>query len=300
MASAAEPPGQAAEYLQELTRIVAAQQELLARRRRRIEELERQVARLSRENAGLLERHRRHLAACARRPDPGPGPPPLGAAPELGGHRDKHLHVLKVPSSTALGDVSLADARWERPPSLAETRRDTSLDTLPLSVMHLFHTTCVLCPLKRVSGRVPGMSVVEIHSPGQKEKAPAASVAISSVCEGPRKRSVLIPGCFCGNMSIGLEELLRILQNPPPMAPPFGASLITESASYLESLLAWPPPSLALKRQLLAPPTLCQSDPIVLRHLECSANCQPRKARSASLERSRPRLLYKHQFLKGW
>ncbi|XDB63060.1 hypothetical protein AB1E18_016400 [Capra hircus] len=89
MASAAEPPGQAAEYLQELTRIVAAQQELLARRRRRIEELERQVARLSRENAGLLERHRRHLAACARRPDPGPGPPPLGAAPELGGHRDK-------------------------------------------------------------------------------------------------------------------------------------------------------------------------------------------------------------------
>ncbi|XP_060163252.1 IQ motif and SEC7 domain-containing protein 1 isoform X3 [Globicephala melas] len=88
MASAAEPPGQAAEYLQELTRIVAAQQELLARRRRRIEELERQVARLSRENAGLLERHRRHLAACARRPDPGPGPQPLGAIPELGGRRD--------------------------------------------------------------------------------------------------------------------------------------------------------------------------------------------------------------------
>ncbi|XP_072641062.1 IQ motif and SEC7 domain-containing protein 1 isoform X3 [Canis lupus baileyi] len=95
MAGAAEPPGKAAEYLQELTRIVAAQQELLARRRRRIEELERQVARLSRENAGLLERHRRHLAACARRPDPGPGPgpgpgpQPLGVIPELGGRRDK-------------------------------------------------------------------------------------------------------------------------------------------------------------------------------------------------------------------
>ncbi|XP_041496102.1 IQ motif and SEC7 domain-containing protein 1 isoform X2 [Microtus oregoni] len=87
MASAAEPPGTAAEYLQELTRIVAAQQELLAQRRRRIEELERQVARLSRENAGLLERHRRHLAACARRPDPGPSP--LGAIPELGCRRDK-------------------------------------------------------------------------------------------------------------------------------------------------------------------------------------------------------------------
>ncbi|KAF6384873.1 IQ motif and Sec7 domain ArfGEF 1 [Rhinolophus ferrumequinum] len=93
MASAAESPGKAAEYLQELTRIVAAQQELLARRGRRIEALERQVARLSRENAGLLERHRRHLAACARRPDPGPGPgpgpQPLGAIPELGGCRDK-------------------------------------------------------------------------------------------------------------------------------------------------------------------------------------------------------------------
>lgn len=87
MASAAEPPGTAAEYLQELTRIVAAQQELLAQRRRRIEELERQVARLSRENAGLLERHRRHLAACARRPDPGPSP--LGAIPELSSRRDK-------------------------------------------------------------------------------------------------------------------------------------------------------------------------------------------------------------------
>eukprot|EP00074_Homo_sapiens_P113062 XP_024309623.1 IQ motif and SEC7 domain-containing protein 3-like [Homo sapiens] len=112
MASAAEPPGQAAEYLQELTRIVAAQQELLARRRRRIEELERQVARLSRENAGLLERHRRHLAACARRPDPGPGPgpQPLGAIPELGGRRDKSegessrsvRYVLHPPLSVCL------------------------------------------------------------------------------------------------------------------------------------------------------------------------------------------------------
>ncbi|XP_021096082.1 IQ motif and SEC7 domain-containing protein 3-like isoform X2 [Heterocephalus glaber] len=93
MAGAAEPPGRAAEYLQELTRIVAAQQGLLARRRRRIEELERQVARLSRENAGLLERHRRHLAACARRADRGPGPglgpQPLGAVPELGSRLDK-------------------------------------------------------------------------------------------------------------------------------------------------------------------------------------------------------------------
>ncbi|CAK6441491.1 unnamed protein product [Pipistrellus nathusii] len=88
MASAADPPGEAAEYLQELARIVAAQQELLARRGRRIAELELQVARLSREKAGLLERHRRHLAARAR-PAPGPGPQPLGATPQLCGRRDK-------------------------------------------------------------------------------------------------------------------------------------------------------------------------------------------------------------------
>ncbi|XP_045440116.1 IQ motif and SEC7 domain-containing protein 1 isoform X7 [Pipistrellus kuhlii] len=87
MASASDPPGEAAEYLQELARIVAAQQELLARRGRRIAELELQVARLSREKAGLLERHRRHLAARAR-PAPGPGPQPLGATPQLCGRRD--------------------------------------------------------------------------------------------------------------------------------------------------------------------------------------------------------------------
>lgn len=88
MANAAEPPGRAvraAGYLQELTQIVSAQQELLARRRRRIEELELQVARLSLENAGLLERHRRHLAGCPRRPDP--CPTPLSSIPELGGGR---------------------------------------------------------------------------------------------------------------------------------------------------------------------------------------------------------------------
>ncbi|XP_066097877.1 IQ motif and SEC7 domain-containing protein 3-like [Saccopteryx bilineata] len=104
MASAAEPPGRAAGYLQELTRIVAAQQELLARRGRRIEELERQVARLSRENAGLLERHRRHLAACARRPDPGAGPS-LGAIPEPG-RRDKPFAFWDVSHPSAVTKLS--------------------------------------------------------------------------------------------------------------------------------------------------------------------------------------------------
>ncbi|XP_060017025.1 IQ motif and SEC7 domain-containing protein 1 isoform X1 [Lagenorhynchus albirostris] len=130
MASAAEPPGQAAEYLQELTRIVAAQQELLARRRRRIEELERQVARLSRENAGLLERHRRHLAACARRPDPGPGPQPLGAIPELGGRRDKSEgeSSRSVRSSLETGS-SLSTDRYSVEGEAPSSETGTSLDS---------------------------------------------------------------------------------------------------------------------------------------------------------------------------
>lgn len=43
-----------------------------------------------------------------------------------------------------------------------------------------------------------------------------------------------------------------------------------------------------LKRQLLAPPTPCQSDPIVLRHLESSANCQPRPRGSLSILGEKP------------
>ena len=37
---------------------------------------------------------------------------------------------------------------------------------------------------------------------------PHFAVAISIVCEGPKKHSVLIPGCFCGNTSI--EEDLSL------------------------------------------------------------------------------------------
>ncbi|XP_037059808.1 IQ motif and SEC7 domain-containing protein 1 isoform X6 [Peromyscus leucopus] len=128
MASAAEPPGTAAEYLQELTRIVAAQQELLAQRRRRIEELERQVARLSRENAGLLERHRRHLAACARRPDPGPSP--LGAIPELGSRRDKSEEESSrsIRSSLETGS-SLSTDRYSVEGEAPSSETGTSLDS---------------------------------------------------------------------------------------------------------------------------------------------------------------------------
>lgn len=47
------------------------------------------------------------------------------------------------------------------------------------------------------------------------------------------------------------------------------------------------------------PSTLCQSDPIVLRHLECSASASPKGSLSI-LGEKRLLLLYKHQFLKGW
>nr|XP_033782668.1 IQ motif and SEC7 domain-containing protein 1 isoform X3 [Geotrypetes seraphini] len=71
MESAAENPSKAAEYLSELNKIVAAQQELLEKQRRRIDELERQVAKLYRDNACLQDEHRRHLAACRpRQPSP--------------------------------------------------------------------------------------------------------------------------------------------------------------------------------------------------------------------------------------
>lgn len=59
-----ETPSRAAEYLKELDHIIDTQQGLLERQRRRIEQLEQQVADLCAENAGLQDQYQRHLATC--------------------------------------------------------------------------------------------------------------------------------------------------------------------------------------------------------------------------------------------
>ncbi|XP_029456678.1 IQ motif and SEC7 domain-containing protein 1 isoform X3 [Rhinatrema bivittatum] len=64
MESPAENPSKAAEYLKELNKIIETQQELLEKQKRRIDELEQQVAKLYHDNACLQDEHHRHLATC--------------------------------------------------------------------------------------------------------------------------------------------------------------------------------------------------------------------------------------------
>ncbi|XP_072512450.1 IQ motif and Sec7 domain ArfGEF 1a isoform X9 [Salminus brasiliensis] len=64
MESPSENPSKAAEYLTELNRIIETQQELLAKQRLRIEELEQQVADLHSENVCLRDEYERHLLTC--------------------------------------------------------------------------------------------------------------------------------------------------------------------------------------------------------------------------------------------
>uniref|UniRef100_A0A8C9S3F3 IQ motif and Sec7 domain ArfGEF 1 n=1 Tax=Scleropages formosus TaxID=113540 RepID=A0A8C9S3F3_SCLFO len=73
MENPSENPSKAAEYLNELNKIIDTQQELLEKQRSRIEELEQQVAKLCEENACLLEQHERHLASCRLQHGNGPG-----------------------------------------------------------------------------------------------------------------------------------------------------------------------------------------------------------------------------------
>lgn len=73
-------PSKAAEYLQELNRIVDTQQDLLHKQGKRIGELEQQVCVLRRKNSCLTDNHLRHLATCSLRP--ATAHPRLGAIKE--------------------------------------------------------------------------------------------------------------------------------------------------------------------------------------------------------------------------
>ncbi|KAK5873103.1 hypothetical protein PBY51_013747 [Eleginops maclovinus] len=64
MENPTENPSKAAEYLQELNKIIETQQGLLEKQRVRIDELEIHVTDLCKENVCLKEQHQRHLATC--------------------------------------------------------------------------------------------------------------------------------------------------------------------------------------------------------------------------------------------
>ncbi|XP_067399897.1 IQ motif and SEC7 domain-containing protein 3-like isoform X1 [Emydura macquarii macquarii] len=94
MESPAENPSKAAEYLQELNKIIETQQELLEKQKRRIDELEQHVAKLYHENACLQDEHHRHLATCRLQQGilpsypGGPGPAILEAIQENAKHEN--------------------------------------------------------------------------------------------------------------------------------------------------------------------------------------------------------------------
>lgn len=111
---------------------------------------------------------------------------------------------------------------------------------------------------------------------------------------------------------------------PPVPLPPAQASLLYSWLSAFiwgcrmgpappHAFAGLPPPCrFSCRPPSSCPPTLpcsaaagpsrspANQTPIVLPHLECSANCQPQNPRSASSARRRPRFIHKHWFLKGW
>ncbi|KAI4798908.1 hypothetical protein KUCAC02_020401 [Chaenocephalus aceratus] len=80
MENPTENPSKAAEYLQELNKIIETQQGLLEKQRVRIDELELHMTDLCTENVSLKEQHQRHLATC--RIQPGNNSSSLGAIKE--------------------------------------------------------------------------------------------------------------------------------------------------------------------------------------------------------------------------
>ncbi|KAJ7419582.1 IQ motif and SEC7 domain-containing protein 3-like protein [Willisornis vidua] len=93
MESPAENPSKAAEYLKELNKIIETQQELLEKQKRRIDELEQQVAKLYHENACLQDEHHRHLATCRLQQGVPPAPPGVLSAIQENA-RHENLQIL--------------------------------------------------------------------------------------------------------------------------------------------------------------------------------------------------------------
>ncbi|XP_027521816.1 IQ motif and SEC7 domain-containing protein 1 isoform X11 [Corapipo altera] len=89
MESPAENPSKAAEYLKELNKIIETQQELLEKQKRRIDELEQQVAKLYHENACLQDEHHRHLATCRLQQGVPPAPPGVLSAIQENARHEK-------------------------------------------------------------------------------------------------------------------------------------------------------------------------------------------------------------------
>ncbi|KAI1234312.1 hypothetical protein IHE44_0003353 [Lamprotornis superbus] len=89
MESPAENPSKAAEYLKELNKIIETQQELLEKQKRRIDELEQQVAKLYHENACLQDEHHRHLATCRLQQGVLPAPPGVLSAIQENARHEK-------------------------------------------------------------------------------------------------------------------------------------------------------------------------------------------------------------------